>query len=144
MWKASPGLCRYVALNGSYMDALAGLVLRIYAGAEPASSADSTEDNTLLCEINPNGEGLQFEEGGTLGSIVKDTNQIWTANESAAGTATFFRIEESGDDGSANVEAIRLQGSVGTVSGDMILSNTTFAVGAPRTIKNFTLVIPSI
>lgn len=144
MWKASPGLCSHVATTDSYLNALNGMVLRIYGGTEPASSAGSTTGNTLLCEINPGGTGLSFLAGSTPGSISKDPDQVWSANEAANGTATFFRLEAEGDDGTESQSALRIQGSVGTLSGDMILSNTTFAVGSPRTIKHFTVVIPSI
>lgn len=144
MWKASPGLCSHVATEGSYMNALNGMVLRIYGGAEPASSAGSTAGNTLLCEINPDGTGLSFLPGGVPGSISKDPDQVWSANELANGTATFFRLEAPNDDGAESQTAVRIQGSVGTLSGDMILSNATFATGSPRTIKHFTVVIPSI
>ena len=144
MWKASPGLCDHVATSGSYLNALNGMVLRIYGGTEPTSSAGSTTGNTLLCEINPNGTGLSFLAGSTPGSISKDPDQVWSANELANGTATFFRLEDSADSGEESQSALRIQGSVGTLTGDMILSNTTFAVGSPRTIKHFTVVIPSV
>ena len=144
MWKASPGLCAHVATVGSYMNALNGMVLRIYGGAEPASSAGSTTGNTLLCEINPGGTGLTFLAGSVPGSISKDPDQVWSANEIANGTATFFRLETSADGGEESQEALRIQGSVGTLAGDMILSNTTFATGSPRTIKHFTVVVPSV
>jgi|GEM_PF-5518190 len=144
MWKASPGLCDHVAQNGSYLSALNGLVLRIYGGAEPASSAGSTQSNTLLCEINPDGAGLNFEAGGSPGVISKASAQVWSALEAAAGTATFFRLEAESDAGEDDDTAIRLQGAVGSVSGDMILSNTAFEVGSPRTIKHFNVVIPSV
>ena len=144
MWKASPGLCDYVANSGPYVQVLNGLVLRIYGGTEPASSAGSVESNTLLCEIDPNGEGLNFESGSSPGMISKDSSQLWSGLELAAGTATFFRLEGRSDAGYEDVHAIRLQGSVGAVGGDMILSNTSFVNGSPRTIKSFTIVIPSI
>lgn len=144
MWKASPGLCDHVAKNGSYLSALNGLVLRIYGGTEPASSAGSTQSNTMLCEIKPDGGGLNFEAGGSSGVISKDAAQVWSSLEAAAGTATFFRLEAVDDAGDEDSTAIRIQGSVGAVSGDMILSNTTFEVGSPRTIKHFNVVIPSI
>lgn len=144
MWKASPGLCDHVAQNGSYLSALNGLVLRIYGGAEPASSAGSTQANTLLCEINPDGTGLTFEAGSSPGVLSKSAAQVWSALEAAAGTATFFRLEASTDAGEEDSTAIRIQGSVGAVSGDMILSNTIFEAGSPRTIKHFNVVIPSV
>ena len=143
MWKASPGLCDYVAFSGSYMDAFQDCVLRIYAGVEPGSSSADVSSHTLLCEIDAGGDPLGFEMGPP-GVIIKDPDQVWSANELANGTATFFRLCNVNDDDSEDPDAIRIQGSVGSLSGDMILTNTTFATGSPRTIKHFSVVIPSI
>lgn len=145
MWKATPGLCQFVVGQGSYSDALTGKILCIYGGPEPASSADAiTEDNPLLCVINPNGEGLLFEPGVVAGTLVKDPLQLWAAPENEAGTATFFRIQADDDMGGGDPDALRLQGSVGTVSGEMLLANTTFFPDAPRALKHFTLTVPSV
>lgn len=107
--------------------------LRIYSGSQPASANDAPS-GTLLAEVTL--QDPAFTSGGTGTNTLSDPGAVTGSN---AGTAGWFRVIDS----DANTV---LDGSVtGTGGGgDLILSNTSIAVGQSVDIlSGGTLVMPA-
>lgn len=106
----------------------ASALLRIYDGTRPATGGTAT---TLLAELTCNATFAPAASGGvlTLNAITSDTS----AN--ATGTATWFRIVQSG--GATHV----LDGNVSTSGSDMNLSTTSIVSGATVSISSATITI---
>jgi len=96
--------------------------LKIFSGAEPASCA-AADPSGLLADITLPSTFLTSAAGVTTiaGS--------WTVAASAAGTAVSWRMY----DGSA---VCHLQGNVTT---DLVLNNTSIAIGQTVTVTSFTV-----
>jgi hypothetical protein len=115
--------------------------INIYTGAQPASS-DSPMTGTLLAtvSIDAGGTGLTFDTpSGTTMSIPSGVN--WQYTGIAAGTAGCFRLVSATDTNAQSTTEKRIDGNVGTTSGDMILSNINVVVGAPGTVDIFNIVL---
>ena len=104
----------------------ASALLRIYDGSRPATGGAAT---TLLAELTCNATFAAGASGGvlTLNAITSDSS----AN--ATGTATWFRIVQSG--GSTHV----LDGNVGTSGSDLNLTTTSIVATQPVSISSFTI-----
>lgn len=101
-------------------------LLRIYDGSRPATGGTATN---LLAELTCNATFAPAASGGvlTLNAITQDSS----AN--ATGTATWFRIVQSG--GSTHV----LDGNVGTSGSDLNLNSTSIVTGGSVAISSFTI-----
>jgi len=119
----------------------------IYSGTQPINP-DDLITSTLLAQVTS--AGGAFSEGAAAnginftdpvgGVLAKDPAQEWKYTGLANGTARWFRLRANAvDDDSHSTIAIRLDGTIGSVSGDMVLSNITIVVGAPGTIDKFTI-----
>lgn len=108
----------------------ASALLRIYDGSRPATNGTAT---TLLAELTCNATFAPGASGGvlTLNAITQDSS----AN--ATGTATWFRIVQSG--GSTFV----LDGSVSTSGSDLNLNSTSIVSGGTVSISSFTITAPN-
>jgi hypothetical protein len=108
----------------------ASALLRIYDGSRPATGGTAT---TLLAELTCNATFAPAPSGQvlTLNAITSDTS----AN--ATGTATWFRIVQSG--GSTHV----LDGSVGTSGADLNLNSTSIVTGGTVAVSSFTITAPN-
>jgi hypothetical protein len=104
----------------------ASALLRIYDGTQPATGGTAT---TLLAELTCNSTFAPAASSGvlTLNAITSDTS----AN--ATGTATWFRIVQSG--GSTHV----LDGTVGTSGADLNLNTVSIVSGATVAVSSFTI-----
>jgi hypothetical protein len=104
----------------------ASALLRIYDGSRPATGGTAT---TLLAELTCNSTFAAAASGGvlTLNAITSDSS----AN--ATGTASWFRIVQSG--GSTHV----LDGNVGTSGSDLNLNTVSIVSGATVSISSFTI-----
>lgn len=120
-----------------------GCELRIFSGAVPAT-ADAAETGTLLATLLDGGTGpLSF---GTAADamIAKDAAQTWmTTAITATGTAAYFRLVVTGDDGTTT-PAMRVQGTVAKVGADMNLGNLVFTSGLPWTLNYFEVAFPTL
>lgn len=143
--KRSTGLRDYMLATGSFKSAIDGSVIRIYAGAEPASADDAIAGATLLAVISLNGSGTGVSMAATpaAGVLTKNTSEVWIGDVLANGQASFFRMEKPGDSSGASSAAVRLQGSVGLINADLNLSSLTMVVGDARRINNFVAAIPA-
>ena len=103
-------------------------VLRIYSGTMPANVGTALSGNTLLAELTCGSPFAAAASGGVLtaNTITQDSS----AN--ATGTATFFRIDQSG--GTSVV-----QGTVNTTGADLNLNTTSIVSGGPVQVTSLTL-----
>jgi hypothetical protein len=118
-------------LRHSMLDAITtragnAALLRIYDGSRPATGGAAT---TLLAELTCGTPFAAAASGGalTLGAITQD------ASANATGTATWFRIVQSG--GATHV----LDGNVGTSGSDLNLTTTSITAGQPVQITSFVI-----
>lgn len=104
----------------------ASALLRIYDGSQPATGGTAT---TLLAELTCNATFAPAASSGvlTLNAITQDSS----AN--ATGTATWFRIVQSG--GSTHV----LDGTVGTSGADLNLNSVSIVATGSVAISSFTV-----
>lgn len=120
-----------VTTRNAMLDAIttragASALLRIYDGTQPATGGTAT---TLLAELTCNATFAPAASSGvlTLNAITQDSS----AN--ATGTATWFRIVQSG--GSTHV----LDGTVGTSGADLNLNSVSIVATGSVAISSFTV-----
>lgn len=108
----------------------ASALLRIYDGSRPATGGTAT---TLLAELTCNATFAPASSSGvlTLNAITSDSS----AN--ATGTATWFRIVQSG--GSTHV----LDGDVGTSGADLNLNSVSIVATGSVAVTSFTITAPN-
>lgn len=143
--KASTGLRNKLLDTGPLKTVLLSGFIKIYAGPEP-SDADAAigGGNTLLCTISVNstGIGLSFDAAATGGNLAKNPAEVWSGNNVAGGTATFYRFVTAADTGVLSTTEPRLQGSIGLAAADMILSNVVLTNGAPQAVDYYVVALP--
>ena len=117
---------RNVMLDAITTRAGAGALLRIYDGVRPATGGAAT---TLLAELTCNAVFAPAAAAGvlTLNAITQD------ASANATGTATWFRIVQSG-----GVNFV-LDGSVSTVGSDLNLTSTSIVITQPVSVTSFVI-----
>ena len=144
-YKISTGLRDHLATVGSIKAAMDGGVIRIYAGAVPGSANDSVTGNTLLCTVSDDatGDGLNLDAAATDGVVTKDPGQIWRGINVASGTATFFRFSPISDDGTSSTTVKRMHGTIGILTGNLRLANTTLTSGNEQRVETAAFGIPA-
>ena len=117
---------RNVMLDAITTRAGAGALLRIYDGVRPATGGAAT---TLLAELTCNAVFAPAAAAGvlTLNAITQD------ASANATGTATWFRIVQSG-----GVNFV-LDGSVSTAGSDLNLTSTSIVITQPVSVTSFVI-----
>jgi hypothetical protein len=145
-YKISTGLRNHLAVTGSLRAAFNGASrLSIYGGAEVATADADATGSSLLCVITgPSAAGLQFEAVATDGVLAKLASQVWSGVNLASGTATWFRLEETGDGRDASTVLKRVQGNIGIAIGDMVMIQNVLVVGNTKTIDGGGLTIPTV
>ena len=120
-----------VTTRNAMLDAIttragASALLRLYDGTQPATGGTAT---TKLAELTCNATFAPAASSGvlTLNAITSDTSA------DATGTATWFRIVQSG--GSTPV----LDGTVGTSGADLNLNTVSIVSGATVAVSSFTI-----
>lgn len=109
----------------SLIDAVASGVINIYNGTRPATGGAVT---TLLATLTMNATSFPAAASGamTANAITGD------ASADATGTATWFRITDSGG-------AFVMDGNVGVSGSDLNLSSVSLTVGILVDITSFVL-----
>lgn len=104
----------------------ASALLRIYDGSRPATGGAAT---TKLAELTCNATFAPAASGGvlTLNAITADSSA------DATGTATWFRIVQSG--GSNHV----MDGNVGTSGSDLNFNSVSITSGGTVSVTSFTI-----
>jgi len=103
---------------------IGGGTLVIYNGTPPVGPNEVLSGNTALATFTFASAGSQ---GGPAGGVMDVSFIATTVIASATGTATFFRILNTGP-------AALIQGSVGTSGADFNLSSTSISSGDNVTI----------
>jgi hypothetical protein len=137
----SGALRDHLLATGSLYGAVNGMLIRIYAGAVPASPETDATGNTLLCTISTSssGTGLAFEATPANGMLTKAAAGVWTGNCVASGTATFYRLGAVSDTSAASSVALRIQGTVGLAGADLNVTSTTFTNGEEKRIDYYVI-----
>jgi len=122
-----------------------GGVIKVYAGTEPADADASIGAATLLVTISNNdtGTGINFDATPTSGVLVKAPAEVWSGTCAASGTATFYRFVSLADDGTSSTTFKRMQGTVGVVGADLLVSSTAFVSANLRQINSFAAGMPA-
>jgi hypothetical protein len=126
-----PSFIADAMLNASYANgSLNNGSLKIYTGAQPASSGDAVVAQILLVSLplNP----IAFNAAGNGSTLAR---AIGPAQVVAAGTASWFRLSKQDGTGT-------LDGSVGLSGCDMNLNKVTFNVGETILITMGAISIP--
>lgn len=120
-----------VSIRNAMLDTIttragASALLRIYDGTRPATGGAAT---TLLAELTCNATFAPAAAAGvlTLNAIAQD------ASANATGTATWFRIVQSG-----GVNFV-LDGNVGTSGSDLNLTTTSIVATQPVSVTSFVI-----
>lgn len=144
--KLSTGLRNGVLATGSLKSLLEGKVLKIFAGAVPATADASRSGATLLCTVSNDatGTGLTFDGTPINAVLFKTAAEIWRGVNAAGGTASFYRLENAADAGGDSTTDERIQGTVAAGGGgDLNLSSALLVSGASQGIDFFSIELPT-
>jgi len=143
---------RNAYINAGYKPTLDLCVLEIYSGTQP-SSAEDAETGILLAVITDDGgtytdgtgnNGLTFKTG-TGGILTKTVAQNWKGDGVDDGTAGWFRFYEKTHNKGADPgdeTYLRMDGRIGTTSGELRLHSLSVVAGVPVVISEFNLTLP--
>lgn len=130
-------------LRGIFKDC----VIDIYTGGQPAN-ADAAATGTLLGRVTVDAgaftegvatNGLEFD-APVAGVLAKAAAETWRFTGLANGVAGWFRLRGNAvDNGAVSTSLPRIDGSIGTTAGDLLLSNVNVVSGAPTTIDQFSI-----
>ncbi len=85
--------------------------------------------------------GIQF--GSATGGVLSKESALWKGTVITDGTAGWFRIVgNSADGGGSSTTLPRIDGSIGTTSGDMILRTVSLLANDIITLTDMTITIP--
>ena len=125
---------------------LDGGVIRIYddSAAIPSSPTDAVGSAVLLCTVSNNsaGTGINFDTAPASGTLAKAPAETWSGTNAASGTAAFYRFSALSDTGAYSTTEDRLQGTIGTVNADLLLSSTTLTSGNTQRVDYYTVGMP--
>lgn len=140
----SSGLRDHMLITGSFKSGLDGGVLKIYAGAIPATADADSSGLTVLCTISNNatGTGITFANAVVSGILGKNTGEVWRGQIVADGVATFFRFMAIGDTGALSTTNKRVQGTVGVAGADLNFSSVNFVSPNYKIIDSLYVVLP--
>lgn len=147
--KFSTGLVNAIALDKSFKEAVegaasAGFYLDIYTGTRPANP-DMAATGVKLARYTAAAAAKMHLAGVvSAGVIAKDPAETWGATGLATGTAGYYRLVTDSDDGTTlSTTAIRIDGAIAASGGDMNMTSTAIATGAPLLINTATFTIPT-
>lgn len=148
--KLSTGMRDALLGTGSFKNVFDGGVIKIFAGSAPATADENETTFTELVEITT--DGLEVTPGNVTnglvfatpsgGTITKSTDG-WSGAATTNGTAAWFRLYDNSVTQGTSTGAVRLQGSVGNYSSDMLVSSTNIVGGAVITVDSFSVTLPA-
>lgn len=147
MAKFSTGLRTDMLDTATFKALMDGGVLNIYGGVAPPDSANDAVPGaaTLIVTLTDDGGSGGLNWGDAEDSVIaKATAQTWRGENQATAEALWFRFVADGDDGSEDADSHRVQGTVGTVSADLLLGNTTLTNGENFTLNFFSIAFPTL
>jgi hypothetical protein len=145
--KTSTGLAAALMVTGSAKDTFDGGFIKVYSGSAPAT-ADLAATGDLLWTVSVDGDGtgLTFESTAVDRAMVKTEAETWQG-ATTAGTAGYFRLVASADDGTESTTQPRIQGECGTTAGaDMYMASTTLTTNADldaKVLAAFSVALPT-
>lgn len=148
--RLSTGLVNGLIVTGGLKDMLeggsnAGFYIDLYTGTRPASP-DTAATGTKLARITAaSAARLHLESAvASAGVIAKEADETWAGTGLANGTAGYFRVVTDADDGTTtSTSVVRIDGTIATSGGDLNMTSTTIALGAPVSITSATLTLPT-
>lgn len=120
-------------------------VLDIYSGTRPTHANDAEGSATKLASFN----GIRWSDAVWDSDELEAYINLYaaaaiTATASAGGTATWFRLRGGGvTTTGASTTAPRIDGTIGTGTGDMPVGSQTVDNGATQTISSIKIAIPA-
>ncbi|MEX2600443.1 MAG: hypothetical protein WD355_02265 [Balneolaceae bacterium] len=130
---------RDALINNDLAEMFEGGELHIYSGTQPTDADADEGAGTLLAVIAlPADEA--FENTPTDGILEK----AGTWEETSApvtGTAAWFRLYDSAVTTGASVTAVRLDGTVGTATSDLIIDSTSITSGDSVVVDTFSITL---
>lgn len=148
MAKFSTGLRAAMMSTGSALSVLnnAGMHVRIYAASVVPQTADEAESGTILMTVDGGMADLQLELLAGTASLVRDPSQTWKCDSvTTTGVMRYFRMCPTSDDGSVDAEAIRIQGTIGTVPGaDLVVTDVNVTAAQEWVLNYFRLTLPTL
>jgi hypothetical protein len=141
----STGLRNHLMGTGSFKNAMDLSYLKIYGSPAPTSPDSAVGAATLLCvvSVSAGATGVTFEVSAQAGLLLKAAAEQWQGNNVATGTAVWFRLVKTNDDGTASTTALRLQGTVALAGADLNLTATSLTSGAVQTVDYFSVLMPA-
>lgn len=135
--------------TGAVATQINGLMkLFIYKGTVPTHAYDAIGSATLMVTVSNAGSAINMDDPAVDGVLSKDPGETWDDNGGGVGggggVATFYRLQKTADDGTAdNGDGTRprVQGTIGTSNADMLLGNTTLVAADPFDVPTYTLAI---
>lgn len=118
-------------------------VIRVYddSGTTPASPSDAIDGASVLLgtftESDDGSTGLNMEATAANGVLVKDTGEVWKSTLVASGTPAFYRYSALSDTGGSSTTEPRVQGTVGLVNADLLVSSLSWVSGDEKTIDSY-------
>lgn len=146
MAKFSTGLRNGMLSGLSLKAALDGGSLRLFSGPVPAT-ADAAATGTVLMSLTVGGNGTTGLTFGSAadGVISKSGAEVWaTSAVGTSGTISHFRFVSSTDSGGDSTTEARIQGTVGIVGTDMVLTSPEVTAGQPWTLNYFNVALPTL
>jgi hypothetical protein len=108
--------------------------------------ADNSSEGTVTVTqaVVANAQADTIRWGTPSAGVIAKESETWSGTAVATGTAGYFRLINSSDDGSLDSGYLypRLQGNVGTSGQEMTLSSTSITSGASQTIDSATITMP--
>ena len=147
-FRLSTGLRNAMLAGIGFKGAFDGGKIDIYSGTIPADGDTTEGSGTLICTITPDGSafpaaGINFD-APVSGSITGAVAETWQGlGINGGGTAAWFRMYDDNGTTGASTTAVRLDGTVGTSSADMIMSSTSIVAGATTTVSTSTFTLPA-
>jgi hypothetical protein len=81
--------------------------------------------------------------GAPSSGVIAKSADVWSGVVANTGTAGYFRMVTSSDDGTSSATQKRLQGNVATSGQELTISSTSLTAGATQTIDTATITEPA-
>jgi hypothetical protein len=136
------------AAGKSFKDIFRNHEVRLFSGSPPSSADDA--EGVCLAIITKGGEtmtpgtstnGMSF--GEPSGGVINKADEVQQGLGLVAGTAGYYRCYDNGVVTGESATAKRMQGTVGTTSGDLRLTTTSISPGVPVAITQHKVTFPA-
>lgn len=113
--------------------------LLIYSGSQPSDADQVPGAGTILATVTiPTTNAFATTASG--GTIAKAGTWEDTSAD-ATGTAAWFRLSEDDTNVSLSTTVVRIDGTVGTATSDLIIASVSITITDPITVDTFTISI---